>query len=159
MAYAGPEIESSATEVIGRHHAGDEDPFRDVVDAYRRDLLLHCYRMLGSVHDAEDALQDALLAAWERLGTFEGRSSLRTWLYRVATNRCLDMRRSAQRRSKVYGQLKGFDLPEPSRMGEVLWLQPYPDAYLDNLVDRAPGPDAQYETREAVSLAFIRALQ
>ena len=119
---------------------------------------MHCYRILGSTQDAEDALQESLLARWQGLGGFEGRASFRTWLYRVATSRCLNALRPASRRPRVERTAQQ-DLPEPSRLGEVLWLEPYPDVLLDELADDAPGPAARYESREAISLAFVTALQ
>jgi RNA polymerase sigma-70 factor (ECF subfamily) len=114
--------------------------------------------MLGSTQDAEDALQETLLAAWQGLRGFEERASMRTWLYRIATSRCLNARRSASRRPKA-GPPVGFDLPEPSGLGEVVWLQPYPDQFLEEIPGAAAGPEARYEAREAVSLAFITAVQ
>ncbi|MEU4426668.1 RNA polymerase subunit sigma-70 [Actinoplanes sp. NPDC024001] len=134
------------------------DTFRELVEPYRRELQLHCYRMLGSVSDAEDVLQETLLAAWRGFGGFEGRSSLRTWLYRIATNRCLNAIRDASRRAPPE-PAPPFRPPEPTRRGESTWLTPYPDALLDGLPERAPGPDVRYETREAVELAFVAALQ
>jgi RNA polymerase sigma-70 factor (ECF subfamily) len=130
-----------------------------VVAPYQRDLQLHCYRILGSIHDAEDALQETLLAAWQALGKFEGRSSMRVWLYRIATNRCLNLLRSESRRPKAEPAMTQVKLPEPTRTGEILWLEPYPDAFLEGLADSDPGPEARYEMREAVSLAFVTALQ
>ena len=116
--------------------------------------------ILGSTQDAEDALQEILVAAWQGLAGFEGRSSLRTWLYRVATTRCLNMLRSARRRPQSAGLAIDMALlPEPSGHGEVLWLEPYPDALLEQLPDDTPGPEARYESREAISLAFVRAVQ
>jgi RNA polymerase sigma-70 factor (ECF subfamily) len=138
--------------------AGDRDAFAALVDPYRAELQVHCYRMLGSLQDAEDAVQETLLAAWLGLPGFEGRSSVRTWLYRVATNRCLNALRSAGRRPVTATPLP-MTPPEPTRMGEVWWLQPYPDVLLDRLTDEAPGPEARYESREAISLAFVTALQ
>jgi RNA polymerase sigma-70 factor (ECF subfamily) len=113
---------------------------------------------LGSTQDAEDALQETLFGAWQALANFEERASIRTWLYRIATNRCLNMLRAASRRPEVASSLNTA-LPEPTRMSEVVWLQPYPDILLDGLPDDSPGPDALYETRESVSLAFITVLQ
>src|SRR5258707_647733 len=106
--------------------------------------------MLGSFQDAEDALQEALLAAWQGIGGFEGRSSLRTWLYRIATNRCLNARRSASRRPAKEWDVPNVEPPEPTRLGEVVWLEPFPDALL---------PEARYEQTESISLAFVTALQ
>ncbi len=120
---------------------------------------MHCYRILGSVQDAEDVLQETLLAAWRGLDAFEGRSSVRTWLYRVATSRCLNALRSGRRRPRASGPPPGADPPPPTRLGEVTWLEPYPDLLLEGLADSAPGPEARYEAREAISLAFITALQ
>jgi RNA polymerase sigma-70 factor (ECF subfamily) len=132
----------------------DEDTaFRELTAPYRRELLVHCYRMLGSLQDAEDVLQDVLLAAWQGMGAFEGRSSLRTWLYRIATNRCLNARRAAARRPPRAWDVPGVDLLEPSSLGEVVWLEPFPDALL------GPSPEARYERTESISLAFVTALQ
>jgi RNA polymerase sigma-70 factor (TIGR02960 family) len=147
------------TDLLGRAQAGDGEAFGQVVDPYRRELQVHCYRMLGSVADAEDALQETLLSAWQGLAGFEGRASIRTWLYRVATSRCLDALRSARRRPPASKPPAGLDPPEPTRLGEVLWLEPYPDVLLEGLADSAPGPEARYQAREAISLAFITALQ
>jgi len=121
------------------------------------DEKLHCYRMLGSFHDAEDALQDTLLAAWRNLAGFEARASIRTWLYRIATNRCLNGVRSARRRPWTEWNVPGVEPPEPSGLGEVVWLEPYPDGLLADQVE--PDPEARYEQAEAISLAFITALQ
>ena len=149
-----------SADLIERARSGDQDAFRELVEPFRRDLQLHCYRILGSVHDAEDALQDTLLAAWQGLRGFEGRSSVRTWLHRIATNRCLNRLRAETRRPRAdTTEMPELDLPEPTRLGEVLWLEPYPDSLLEGLADPAPGPDARYEAREAVSLAFVTALQ
>ena len=142
-------------DLIGRVKAGDEHSFRQLIGPYQGELQLHCYRILGSAHDAEDALQETLLAAWRGVAGFEGRSSVRTWLYRVATNCCLKALRSASRRPPMNWPPPGVDLPEPSRLGEVVWLQPYPDI----LLDATPGPEARYEATEAISLAFVAALQ
>lgn len=147
--------------VIERARAGDEDAFSRLVEPYRSELQLHCYRILGSVHDAEDALQETLLSAWRGLGDFEERSSLRTWLYRVATNSCLKALRARRRIQQVDPAEPdpSLHLPEPSRLGEVLWLEPYPDTFIEGLVDTGAGPEARYEAKEAVSLAFVTALQ
>src|SRR5262249_60612370 len=122
------------------------------VARYRRGLHAPCYRILGSVPDAEDALQEALLSAWQGLGRFEGRASVRTWLYRVATSRCLDALRSAARRNPTSVPPPEADPPEPTGLGEVLWLEPYPDVLLEGLADSARGPEARYEARESISL-------
>ena len=145
--------------LLARAQAGDGDAFAQLVDPYRRELQVHCYRFLGSAQDAEDALQDTLLSAWQGLAGFEGRASVRTWLYRVATSRCLDALRSARRRPPISAPPAGLEPPGPTRHGELLWLEPYPDVLLEGLPDRAPGPEARYEARESISLAFITALQ
>jgi RNA polymerase sigma-70 factor (TIGR02960 family) len=152
-------VEPATTDLIARARAGDGEAFRALTEPYRRELLVHCYRMLGSFQDAEDTLQDTLLAAWRGLGGFEGRASLRGWLYRIATNRCLNARRSASRRPATAWDIPEVEPPEPTRLGEVVWLQPFPDALLEGAVDAPPGPEARYEQTEAVSLAFVAALQ
>ncbi len=143
---------------LGRARAGDEQAFAALTDPFRRELQVHCYRILGSLHDAEDALQDTLLAAWRGLEGFEERASLRAWLYRIATNRCLNVLRDSARRPQETRPLP-FTPPEPTRYGEPLWLEPYPDTLLEGLPDATPGPDARYEMREALGLAFITGLQ
>ena len=148
-----------ATDLIVRARAGDEQAFGQLVEPYQRELQVHCYRILGSAQDAEDAVQETLLAAWRGLRGFEQRSSLRTWLYRIATSRCLNALRSASRRAPMNWPRRDVDPPEPTRLGEVVWLEPYPDLLLRDLPDDAPGPQARYEAREAISLAFITALQ
>jgi RNA polymerase sigma-70 factor (ECF subfamily) len=147
------------TELLARARTGDGEAFRELVEPYRRELHVHCYRLLGSVQDAEDLLQETLLAAWRGLDRFEGRSSLRTWLYRIATNRCLNALRAGDRRIRDRVPRAEVALPEPSRWVEPTWLEPYPDALLDDLQDVAPGPDARYESKESISLAFIAAMQ
>lgn len=129
----------------------DEDQFEALVAPHRRELQVHCYRLLGSLEDAEEALQDTLLSAWQHHAAFQGRSSVRTWLYRIATNRCLDALR-AGRRAPVSTPLTG-EAPEPSSADEVAWLQPYPDDLI------AADPAEEAEARESISLAYIRALQ
>jgi RNA polymerase sigma-70 factor (TIGR02960 family) len=148
-----------ATDLIDRARAGDEQAFRELVEPYQHELEVHCYRILGSAQDAEDAMQETLLAAWRSLGGFEQRSSLRTWLYRIATSRSLNALRAASRRPPMEWSNKEVEPPEPTRLGEVAWLEPYPDVLLADLPDEAPGPQARYEAREAISLAFITALQ
>src|SRR5262245_34906424 len=144
-------------DTLGRARAGDENAFRELVEPYRRELQLHCYRILGSLQDAEDQLQETLLAAWRGLDGFEERSSLRAWLYRIATNSCLNALRDRQRRPQEVSRM--VEPPEPTRMAEPSWLEPYPDVLLEGLADAAPGPDARYELRESVGLAFVAALQ
>jgi RNA polymerase sigma-70 factor (TIGR02960 family) len=147
-----------STELIDKARSGDEAAFRDLVGPYQRELQVHCYRILGSVADAEDALQETLVTAWQSLRQFEGRASVRTWMYRIATTRCLNMLRAASRRPPMSLSLD-VEPPEPSRLGEIVWLEPYPDLFLEDLPDAAAGPEARYEAREAMSLAFVTALQ
>jgi RNA polymerase sigma-70 factor (TIGR02960 family) len=144
-------------DTLSRARAGDENAFQELVEPYRRELQLHCYRILGSLQDAEDQLQETLLAAWRGLDGFEGRASLRAWLYRIATNRCLNALRDRRRRPQEVSRMA--EPPEPTRRVEPSWLEPYPDVLLQGLADTAPGPDARYETTEAVGLAFAAALQ
>jgi RNA polymerase sigma-70 factor (ECF subfamily) len=153
-------------DVLARARAGDAEAFRELIRPHERELRVHCYRMLGSLADAEDALQDTLLSAWQGLASFEGRASLRTWLYRVATSRCLDARRAGRRRpatapagSAADPAMADLDPPPPTRLGEVTWLEPFPDDLLSGLPDAGPGPEARYEMAESVSLAFITAVQ
>jgi RNA polymerase sigma-70 factor (ECF subfamily) len=140
---------------LSRARAGDEEAFRVLTDPYRRELQVHCYRILGSLQDAEDLLQETLLAAWRGLDEFEGRASLRAWLYRIATHRCLNALRDSARRPPA----SRLDLPQPTRIGEPLWLEPYPDEMLEGVADDAPGPEARYEAKEAIALAFVAGLQ
>jgi RNA polymerase sigma-70 factor (ECF subfamily) len=146
-------------ELLARAQGGDEDAFAQLVAPHRRELHVHCYRLLGSLQDAEDAFQETLLTAWRSLPGFEQRASLRTWLYTIATSRCLNMLRAANRRPRGEPRLPDFELPEPSSSTEPLWLEPYPDLLLDELAASTPGPDARVEAKEAISLAFITALQ
>jgi len=140
---------------------GDEAAFRELAEAFRGELQAHCYRMMGSVQDAEDLVQETLLAAWRGLDGFEGRASLRSWLYRIATNRCLNALRDRGRRPQAPPlPPAGAPMPpEPTRRGEPIWLEPYPDALLEGVLDRAREPDARYEAREAIGLAFVAGLQ
>jgi RNA polymerase sigma-70 factor (TIGR02960 family) len=147
------------TDLITRVRAGDGEAFRELTEPYRRELHVYCYRMLGSLQDAEDALQDTFLGAWQGLERFEGRASIRTWLYRIATNRCLNARRSASRRPAKVWDIAEYDPPEPTRLGEIVWLEPFPDALLEGVMDVPLGPEARYEQVESISLAFVTALQ
>ncbi len=149
----------STDDLLARARAGDGDAFRELTDPHRAELQLHCYRMLGSFQDGEDALQDSLLAAWRALGEFEGRASIRTWLYRIATNRCLNARRAASRRPAKEWDVPKVEPPDPTRFGEVVWLEPFPDALLEDALDVPLGPEARYEQTESISLAFVTALQ
>jgi RNA polymerase sigma-70 factor, ECF subfamily len=147
-------------DLLAAARGGDEPAFRHLVELHRRELHAHCYRMMGSLHDAEDALQDALLRAWRGLPRFEGRSSTGSWLYRIVTNACLDA--LARRPKRVlpidYGPAGGPGDDPGSPVGESCWLEPYPDQQ-HGVEDGYASPDARYEQREAVELAFIAALQ
>jgi RNA polymerase sigma-70 factor (TIGR02960 family) len=149
--------DASVTEqTLARARAGDEDAFRELTDPYQHELQLHIYRIVGSAQDAEDLLQETLLAAWRGLEQFQGRASVRAWLYRIATNRSLDALRASRRRPE---DQRMTQMPEPTRWSEPIWLEPYPDFLLEGLPDEAPGPEARYETKEAIALAFIVGLQ
>src|ERR687897_406165 len=147
------------TDLMTRARAGDGDAFRERPEPHRRELQVPCYRMLGSFQDAEDALQDTLLAAWQGLGGFEERASFRTWLYRIATNRCLNALRPANRRPAKEWDVPSVEPPEPTRLGEVPWLEPFPDALVEGAINVPLGPEARYEQTESISLAFVTALQ
>ena len=140
--------------------SSDDEALRELSERYGRELHLHCYRILGSVQDAEDLVQETLLAAWRGLEKFEGRSSIRTWLYRIATNRCLnDLRDAGRRPQEIAPRELPPGTPSPSAQLEPTWLQPYPDALLEALPDAAPGPDVRYEEKESLGLAFMFGLQ
>jgi RNA polymerase sigma-70 factor (ECF subfamily) len=146
-------------DLITGARAGDGDAFRKLTEPHRRELQVHCYRMLGSFQDAEDALQDTLLAAWRGLAAFEGRSSFKSWLYRIATRRCLNVLRSASRRPAKQWDVPEVEPPEPTGFGEAVWLEAYPDALLEGVFNIPLGPEARYEQTESISLAFVAALQ
>jgi RNA polymerase sigma-70 factor (ECF subfamily) len=149
-----------STDLLELARAGDQGAFRELVEPHRTELHLHCYRILGSIQDAEDALQETLLAAWQGLRGFEGRSSVRTWLYSVATNRSLNMLRAGKRGPRAEVSMPpNVTLPAPTRRIEPLWLEPYPDVLLDPDLESLPGPEARFEAKEAISLAFVTALQ
>jgi RNA polymerase sigma-70 factor (ECF subfamily) len=161
-------VEASAASEIERRISGragvitamrlKEDAFRELTDPYRRELHVHIYRIVGSVHDAEDLLQETLLAAWRGLESFEGRASVRAWLYRIATNRALDALRATRRRPEDL-----LRMTERPRVGsgdaEAIWVEPFPDVLLEGIPDQAPGPEARYEIKEAIGLGFIVGLQ
>jgi RNA polymerase sigma-70 factor (TIGR02960 family) len=152
---------SDHTQLLARAQTGDEAAFEALTLAFRPALQLHCYRIVGSVQDAEDLVQDTLTAAWRGLDQFERRSSLRSWLYRIATNRCLNHLRDRGRRlPELPAPVEPVPQPPPpSRLGEPVWLEPYPDVLLEPMADRGQEPDARYEAREAIALAFMFALQ
>src|ERR1700756_5808871 len=147
-------------DLLSRARAGDGEAFRELTGPHRRELQVHCYRMLGSFAAAEDAVQETMRAAWQGIGGFtEERASLRTWLYTIATNRCLNARRAASRRPARAWDLSQFEAPVPTPRDEAVWLQPLPDQLLEGAIDRPLGPEARYEQSEAISLAFVAALQ
>jgi len=141
--------------VLGRAREGDGEAFAQLVEPHRRELLVHCYRALGSFHDAEDALQDTLASAWRALDRFDGRA-LRPWLYRIATNRCLNHRRDESRRPAPASNLDVRSAAGITATGDPWWLEPLPDALLES---GEPGPEARYDARESVGLAFVAGLQ
>jgi RNA polymerase sigma-70 factor (TIGR02960 family) len=147
--------------LLTRAQAGDEVAFQALTESLRSELQMHCYRIVGSVQDAEDLVQETLVAAWRGLEQFEGRASLRAWLYRIATNRCLNHLRDRGRRlPELPAPVEPVPLPpEPTRRREPVWLEPYPDVLLEGVADRGQEPDARYEQREAIGLAFMVALQ
>jgi RNA polymerase sigma-70 factor, ECF subfamily len=148
---------SVTDQALARARAGDEAAFGELTNPYRRELQVHIYRIVGSTQDAEDLLQETLLAAWCGLGQFEGRASLRAWLYRIATNRSLDALRATRRRPEEAQRMT--QVPAPTRFAEPVWLEPYPDVLLEGVADERPGPDARFEAREAIALSFIAGLQ
>src|SRR5215813_2326836 len=140
----GATMSEVTADLIARAQAGDGDAFRELIQPHRRELQVHCYRMLGSVQDAEDALQDTLLNAWLGFRGFDGRASIRTWLYKIATNRCLNARRSASRRPAKEWDVPDVEPPEPTRLGEVVWLEPFPDALLPGAIEQPVGPEGRF---------------
>jgi RNA polymerase sigma-70 factor (TIGR02960 family) len=142
-------MRATGEAALARARAGDDQAFRELTEPHRRELQVHCYRILGSIQDAEDLVQETLLAAWRSLEAFEGRASLRAWLYRIATNNCLNALRARSRRPR---EVPAMDAPAPTRRIEPVWLEPYPDVLLDD------DPAARYEAKESIELAFILAL-
>src|SRR5438034_1644739 len=141
---------------------GDRRAFQQLTEPHRRELLVHCYRMLGSFHDAEDLVQETLLRAWRGLKSFDGRASTRYWLYRIATNACLNALATRASASRVLPETESpatEQMPDREPASDIAWLEPYPDSALEQIADEAPGPDVRYEMREAVQLAFIAAIQ
>lgn len=141
---------------------GNSSEFSELAEPYRRELQIHCYRILGSTHDAEDMVQETMLRAWKRLKTYEGRASFRAWLYKIATNVCLDTLDKRRRRAKRLLPSNVFPPADPHKpveppMTEILWLEPLPDEWLAD--SSAVNPEARYSRRESISLAFLTALQ
>jgi RNA polymerase sigma-70 factor (ECF subfamily) len=157
---SSPTTTPQEQELLAAARAGGEDAFRQLVEQHQRELHAHCYRMLGSVHDAEDAIQEALLRAWRGLPRFEGRSSLRSWLYKIATNTCLDV---VARRPKRVLPIDYAPASDPHQgpgepIVESVWIEPYPDERL-GVADGYASPDARYDQKEGIELAFVAALQ
>jgi RNA polymerase sigma-70 factor (ECF subfamily) len=142
--------------MLARARAGDSDAFAELTDPYRRELHMHCYRILGSFQDAEDVLQETMLSAWQAIERFDGHA-WRAWLYRIATNRCLNYLRDASRRPRTVATPAPFD---SSRVGtatdEPWWLEPYPDVLMEAA---GQGPEARYDARESITLSFVAGLQ
>jgi RNA polymerase sigma-70 factor (TIGR02960 family) len=145
-------------ELLALARDGDEQAFRELTDPFRRQLLSHCYRILGSTQDAEDALQETMVAAWRKLEQLDHVQALRSWLHRIATNLCLNMLRAGKRRPEQV-PARPTSLPEPTRVGEITWLEPYPDDLLDPPDAHALDPAVRVEAKESMSLAFVAALQ
>jgi RNA polymerase sigma-70 factor (TIGR02960 family) len=150
-------VTSATDQMLARARAGDGDAFRELTDPHRRELQLHVYRIVGSADDAEDLVQETLLGAWRGLEQFQGRASVRAWLYRIATNRSLDALRASRRRPEDLQRMT--EVTEPTRRTEPIWLEPFPDVLLEGVPDQAPGPEARYEAKEAIALAFVVGLQ
>src|ERR1700691_1788574 len=147
-------------DLLSRAQAGDGEAFRELTGPHLRELQVHCYRMLGSFQDAEDAVQETMLAAWQGIGgVTEESAALRTRLDKIATNRSLNAARAARRRPAREWDMSQFEPPVPTPREEAVWLQPFPDALLEGAVGVPPGPEARYEQAEAISLAFLTRLQ
>ncbi len=156
----------TATDTAGQLQVSDRSSrsFERLAEPYRRELKLHCYRMLGSLHEAEDAVQETYLRAWRGFESFEEYGSSRAWLYRIATNACLNAIESRKAARRVLPDQEGpatvtVQMPEGPPPSDAAWLEPYPDSNLDGIADEAPNPEARYATREAVQLAFVAAIQ
>ena len=152
--------ESEAARHLAAAQNGDANEFSELAEPYRRELQVHCYRILGSLHEAEDMVQETMLKAWKRLNTYEGRASFRAWLYKIATNTCLDL--LDQRRSRRFLPLDANPASDPNTSilpptFEITWLEPFPDEWLRD--ERAVNPEARYSDLESISLSFMTALQ
>src|SRR6266478_6867521 len=155
MTAAEPSRQAQASEHSNR-------AFEQLAEPFRRELKVHCYRMLGSLHEAEDAVQETYLRAWRRLESFDGRGSFRAWLYRIATNACLDALASRKHAHRLLPDQRApatAEMPDGTPATDVAWLEPYPDSDLEGIADDAPNPEAQYTSRQAVQLAFVAVIQ
>src|SRR5581483_1635688 len=138
------------------------ESFEQLAEPFRRELKVHCYRMLGSLHEAEDLVQETFLRAWRAFARFDGRGSFRGWLYRIATNACLDALAKRKHARRVLPDQRGpatTEMPNGTPAADVAWLDPYPDAELANIADEAPDPEARFSSRQSVQLAFVAAIQ
>ena len=153
---------STEATLLAVAKSGDRESFQQLIEPYRRELQVHCYRMLGSFHDAEDLAQETYLRAWRSLATFDGRSSIRYWFYRIATNACLNVLAARPSAGRVLPEMQHpatEQMPDREPASDIAWLEPYPDSALDGIADDAPGPEARYEMSEAVHLAFLAVIQ
>jgi RNA polymerase sigma-70 factor (ECF subfamily) len=138
------------------------EKFVELVEPYRKQIKAYCYRMMGSLHEAEDLTQEAFLRAWRSFDDYEGRSSIKTWLFQIATHACIDALRQRKRLRRILPQSEfapATEVPKGEPPGDISWLEPFPDSEIEELPDNTPGPDARYEGREAVRLAFVAAIQ
>lgn len=153
---------SVAMSAAETSHNGQDQAFAQIAEPFRRELKLHCYRMLGSVREAEDLVQETYLRAWRGFGGFDGRGSFRAWLYRIATNACLDALTSRKKLQRLLPDQRASattEMPDGVPAPDVAWLEPYPDEYLEGIADDAPNPEVRYASREAVQLAFVAVIQ
>jgi RNA polymerase sigma-70 factor, ECF subfamily len=156
------EVDGHEAGLLQAAKGGDHDALEQLTEPHRRELHAHCYRMVGSFHDAEDLVQETLLRAWRGLDGFDGRASVRHWLYRIATNTCLNFLAARASSRRVLPEMLSpptDQMPDREPASDIAWLEPYPDAALDRIPDRAPGPDERYDMRESMQLAFIAAIQ
>ena len=156
----------AVTEAGPSHQEQDSErssrAFEQLAEPLRRELKVHCYRMLGSLHEAEDAVQETYLRAWRSFGSFDGRGSFRAWLYRIATNACLDALASRKHTQRLLPDQRApatAEMPDGTPATDVAWLEPYPDSDLEGIADDAPNPEVRYTSHQAVQLAFVAVIQ